>query len=156
MYIRPAKKSDAVGIINLLRQVLELHAKIRPDIFVSGTTKYTVEEVGAIIANEKRRTYIADDGGEVIGYALCELEENPATNNSVAAKTMYIDDICVDESARGQHIGEKLFDHVKAEATALGCDDITLNVWEGNDGAKAFYEKMGMTPRKTLMEMKIK
>ena len=57
--------------------------------------------------------------------------------------SLFIDDLCVDTTIRGKHIGQKLFEHAKKEAMRLGCYEVTLNVWEGNDSAKAFYEKMG-------------
>ena len=53
----------------------------------------------------------------------------------------FIDDLCVDQEARGQHIGESLFEYVKSEAKQLGCYEVTLNVWAGNTPAEKFYEK---------------
>lgn len=35
--------------------------------------------------------------------------------------SLFIDDLCVDAKARGQHIGESLFEYVKSEAKRLGC-----------------------------------
>jgi ribosomal protein S18 acetylase RimI-like enzyme len=67
-------------------------------------------------------------------------------------KTLYIDDICVDETARGKHIGKALYEYVRDYAKSIGCNNITLNVWEGNDRAMGFYRQMGYTPRKTVME----
>ncbi len=153
MKIRNAERKDAAGVLNLLKQVLELHADLRPDIFISGTTKYREEELFEIFSDEKRRTYVAvDDADNVLGYAICIIEEQPHANNMVPFTSIYIDDLCVDKAARGQHIGKALFDYVKKEAKALGCYEVTLNVWEGNDGAKAFYDKMGMKPKETQME----
>ena len=152
MTIRNAKNKDAKRIVSLLSQVLELHAEIRPDIFQTGTTKYTETEVEELIHNEIRRTYVAvDENDELIGFALCELK-NINSHNMVPRREMYIDDICVDGSARGQRIGSQLFEHVKQEAKKLGCYEITLNVWEGNDNARAFYDKMNMNPKSTIME----
>ena len=62
----------------------------------------------------------------------------------VPFKSLFIDDLCVDQQARGQHIGERLFEHVKNEAKQKGCYEVTLNVWTGNISAEKFYEKMGM------------
>jgi len=153
MNIRKAQTKDIKGILSLLSQVLELHAEIRPDIFVSGTTKYTEKEVEGIINDESRRTYVAVDENDcLIGYALCEIKNLSSSNNIVPHKEMYIDDLCVDSGARGQHIGRQLFEYVKEETKKLGCYEITLNVWEGNDSAKAFYEKMEMKPKATAME----
>ena len=154
--IRNAHEQDAEQIIELLKQVLELHAEIRPDIFISGTTKYTKDEVTAIINDERRRTLVAEDNGVILGYALCVIKEQPFSNNMIPFTTLYIDDLCVDNNARGKHIGTLLFDYVKKEAKKTGCYEITLNVWEGNNAAKVFYDKMGMRPKETQMELILK
>lgn len=152
MHIRRAQEKDIGKIMELLSQVLEIHAAIRPDIFIPGTTKYTREELLAIFADESRPVYVAagDDDG-VIGYAFCQLRQQPFSNNMVQFRSLYVDDLCVDGEARGQHVGEALFEHVKDEARRLGCYEVTLNVWEGND-ARSFYDRMGMRVKETMME----
>lgn len=150
--VRYAQEKDAKSVMRLLRQVLEVHAKIRPDIFLSGSTKYSEEEVVAIIRDGKRRTFVAEERGIVVGYALCILEEKETSACMVPHKTLYVDDLCVEETERGKGVASALFSAVKDEAIRLGCYAVTLNVWEGNDNAKAFYEKMGMTPRSIKME----
>lgn len=153
MTIRYALEKDIDKIISLLSQVLELHAAIRPDIFVHGTTKYTEAELRDIIDDKNTPVYVAVDEDDVVkGYAFCIIKEQPFSTNMVPFKSIYIDDLCVDKSSRGQHIGNMLFEHVKAEAKRLGCYEITLNVWEGNDNARSFYDKMGMKVKETQME----
>lgn len=152
MIIRRANQQDIDGILKLLEQVLEIHAAIRPDIFISGTTKYTREELGDILLDDTRPVYVAVEEEMVFGYAFCVLKKQPFTTTMVPFLSLYIDDLCVDEHARGRHIGEELFEHVKREALRLGCYEITLNVWEGNDGARRFYEKMGLRVKETQME----
>ncbi len=148
-----ACKKDADRIIALLQEVLELHAKIRPDVFVSGTTKYTREELEGMFGDDERPIYVAvDDDDEVVGYAFCQIRKQPFSNNMVPFESMFIDDLCVDASCRGKHVGEALFNHVKEEARRLGCYEVTLNVWSGNDGAERFYEKMGMKTKERQME----
>ena len=66
--------------------------------------------------------------------------------------TLYIDDICVDETARGQGVGRALYDHILDYAREKGCYNVTLNVWNCNPGAMAFYEKLGLAPYKVGME----
>jgi ribosomal protein S18 acetylase RimI-like enzyme len=68
-------------------------------------------------------------------------------------KTLYIDDICVDEKARGQHVGKALYEYVRDYAQSIGCNNVTLNVWDGNDAALSFYRNMGMGVQKTTMEI---
>ena len=153
MKIRNAQARDSDKIINLLQQVLDLHAKIRPDIFIPGTTKYTPDQLKAILNNEEKPVYVAvDDNDYVIGYAFCQIKEQPFSTNMIPFKSMFIDDLCVDSTCRGQHIGEQLFDYVKAQAKKIGCYEVTLNVWAGNTGAERFYEKMGMKTKERMME----
>ena len=153
MVIRRALEKDIPKINDLLGQVLELHASIRPDIFIPGTTKYRDDELAEMILDDQKPIYVAVDGDdEVLGYAFCALQEQPFSNNMIPFTSMFIDDLCVDEKARGMKIGQQLFAFVKEEAKRLGCYEVTLNVWEGNDSARHFYEKMGMRVKETMME----
>ncbi|MBE5996160.1 MAG: GNAT family N-acetyltransferase [Lachnospiraceae bacterium] len=153
MVIRRALEKDIPKINDLLGQVLELHASIRPDIFIPGTTKYRDDELAEMILDDQKPIYVAvDDDDEVLGYAFCALQEQPFSNNMIPFTSMFIDDLCVDEKARGMKIGQQLFAFVKEEAKRLGCYEVTLNVWEGNDSARHFYEKMGMRVKETMME----
>ena len=90
--------------------------------------------------------------GKLLGYCFCMLEEvkdNPVLRDG---KSLYIDDLCVDENTRGKHVGSRLYDHVCGYAKSMGCQSLTLNVWCGNDSAMAFYQSRGMKPRKIYME----
>lgn len=151
--IRRAQEKDTDRVLQLLSQVLEIHAEIRPDIFVSGTTKYTREELLQIFADERTPVFVAVDKADlVVGYAFCIYKEQPFSNNMLPFHSLYIDDLCVDASMRGRHVGEQLFAYVKEEAVRAGCYEITLNVWEGNNPARGFYEKMGLKTKSTQME----
>ena len=154
MEIRRAGEKDLDMVLKLLSEVLEIHAKIRPDIFISGTTKYNREELKAIFRDETTPVYVAvDEKDQVMGYAFCMIKNQPKSDNLVPYRSIYIDDLCVDESWRGHHVGEALFDFVREEARRMGCYEITLNVWEGNDSARKFYDRMGLKPQKTQMEL---
>lgn len=153
MNIRRAKTQDIPRIIELLEQVLAIHAAIRPDIFIPGTTKYTKDELEAMLKDETRPVYVAaDEDDRCLGYAFCQLRKQPFSNNMVPFTSLFIDDLCVDQSVRGQHIGENLFEYVKSEAKKMGCYEVTLNVWTGNTSAEKFYEKMGMKTKERQME----
>lgn len=153
--IRRAKEKDLNAINSLLYQVLSVHANLRPDIFIPGTKKYTDEELIEIIHDDSRPIFVYEDAGKVIGYAFCVAKETKAIPNLFDCKELYIDDVCVDSKHRGKHVATALYEAVKEFAKREGFDKITLNVWEGNDSARAFYEKMGMHPLKTVMEQKL-
>lgn len=153
MNIRYAEEKDIEKVISLLEQVLTVHSDIRPDYFIPGTTKYNREELKEIFKDENRPVYVAvNEDDIVLGYAFCEIKEQPKSDNLVPFKYIYIDDICVDTEAREQHVGTALYEYVVSEARRIGCYEINLNVWEGNNAARKFYEKMGMGILKTTME----
>ena len=153
MTIRKAQEKDIPRIIELLGQVLQIHAEIRPDIFIPDTTKYTEQELAALLKDEKKPIYVAVNEEDVcMGYSFCQMKEQPFSNNMVQFQSLFIDDLCVDRFARGQHIGESLFDYVKQEAKRMGCYEVTLNVWAGNTSAEKFYEKMGMKTKERQLE----
>ena len=157
MNIRLAEEKDIDSVIKLLTQVLNIHAKIRPDIFIGGTTKYTKEELMEIFNDANRPVYVAvDENDSVMGYAFCIKKKQPFSTIMVPFDSLFIDDLCVDQNIRGKHVGQKIFEHVKEEAKKMGCYEVTLNVWEGNDTARRFYEKMGMVPKETQMEFILK
>ncbi|MBR0225839.1 MAG: GNAT family N-acetyltransferase [Thermoguttaceae bacterium] len=157
MQIRRAEEKDVERILELLSQVLELHARIRPDIFIPGTTKYTRAELVEIFQDNRRPVYVAvDDADFVVGYAFCVFRSQPFSNNMIPFESLFIDDLCVDEKLRGRHVGRALVEHVQREAEKAGCYETTLNVWEGNDAARGFYEKLGFKPKETQMEFILK
>ena len=156
MLIRRAENRDIDAVHRLLRQVLELHAALRPDLFVSGEAKYDKDVLRHVFADDNRPVYVAvDEDDTVAGYAFCALQQRPDAAYIRPGRSLYVDDLCVDESLRGQGVGKLLFDHVVAEAARMGCTDITLNVWQGNEAARAFYDKLGMTVRETKLEYKL-
>lgn len=153
MKIRRAEIKDSDRINELLFQVAEIHANGRPDIFKTATKKYSDQELIEIIGNDDSPIFVATDENDyVLGYAFCVFEITKDNLLLQDRKTLYIDDICVDESHRGKHIGKMLYDYVLCFAKENEFDNITLNVWAFNEGACKFYENCGMTPLKITME----
>jgi ribosomal protein S18 acetylase RimI-like enzyme len=169
MEIRRANATDLTGINKLLKQVLDVHHNGRPDLFKANAKKYTDEELLEILADDSRPIFVAVDGGadnadstdnaddagsanEILGYAFCLFQQHIGNNILTDVKTLYIDDLCVDEEKRGMHIGAHLYRYVLDFAKASGCYNVTLNVWACNEGAARFYEKMGLKPQKIGME----
>ena len=150
--IRKACNDDIPRIIDLLHQVNMVHWQIRPDLFRPHTTKYDEQELAALLDDDSTPIFVYDDGS-VQGYAFCQISQTTGHRLLQDTKTLYIDDICVDHKARGRGVGKALFAHVSNYARTVGCHNITLNVWEGNDAALRFYRNMGMKVQKTGMEI---
>ena len=155
MEIRMACNRDIPRMIELLLQVGEVHHRIRPDLFRSGAQKYDENALTELLKDPSRPIFAAVEDGKLLGYCFCILEitkDNPVLMDQ---KSLYIDDLCVDASARGKHVGSALYDYALNYAREIGCDTLTLNVWCGNDSAMAFYESRGLKPRNIHMEAKL-
>ena len=151
--IRQAVNKDIPKIMELLMQVCLVHHNGRPDIFKVGT-KYSEDELKILINDKSRPILVStDEGDEVVGYCFCVYQQH--INNSILTdiKTLYIDDLCVDERMRGKHIGKELYEAALKLARDSGCYNLTLNVWSCNPSALRFYEKMGLLPQKIGMEI---
>lgn len=154
MKIRRAESKDIGRIMELLRQVNNVHSEGRPDLFLKDKTKYTKEELSEILQNDNTPVFVAaDDNDYVLGYSFGVFQSHVKDNNFPDIVTYYIDDICVDESCRRQHVGEALYNYVSDFARNCGCYNITLNVWEKNESARKFYERCGFKPQKTGLEI---
>ncbi len=154
MYIRRAKEADMAGMNKLLRQVLTVHHNGRPDLFKGNVKKYTDEELLEILQDDTRPVFVGVDKQEqVLGYAFCVYQQHSDDHILTDIKTLYIDDICVDETVRGQHIGKQIYEYVVRFARENDFYNLTLNVWSCNPGAMEFYQRMGLVPYKVGMEL---
>lgn len=153
--VRPARYDDMPAILRLLEQVNLVHHLGRPDIFKKAT-KYTDEELKAIIDDPGQLLLVAEDcEGKVCGHAFCIFQQHIGSQLLTDIKTLYVDDICVDDGHRRQSIGTRLYEAVRRTAAEHGCHNITLNVWELNPGALAFYRSLGLIPLKTMLEERL-
>ena len=152
-HVRRAEEKDIPRVLELLVQVDMVHHNGRPDLFKGPATKYNAEELKEIFANDETPVFVCEDEqGVVLGHAFTIYKQ--ILNDSVLTdvRTLYVDDICVDEAARGQGVGKALYEHVVEFAKAQGFYNVTLNVWTCNPSAMKFYEAMGLKPQKICME----
>lgn len=153
MEIRRATFGDIDGINKLLKQVLMVHHNGRPDLFKPNVKKYSDDELTEIISDDTKPIFVGvDENNNILGYAFCVHTQHKDDNILTDIKTLYIDDICVDSTARGQHVGTRIYNHVIAFAKSQGYYNVTLNVWSCNPTAMKFYESLGLVPYKVGME----
>lgn len=150
--VRRALEKDIPKIMELLIQVDMVHHNGRPDIFKGPATKYTESELEDIIKDDETPVFVYDDGDNVLGHAFCIHKQVKDDHVLTDIRTLYIDDICVDENARGKHVGKALYEHVTDYAREKDFYNVTLNVWSCNPTALRFYEAMGLVPQKICME----
>lgn len=151
--VRRAKNKDIPRVLELLVQVDMVHHNGRPDLFKGPVTKYTAGELEEIFAKEDAPVFVCvDESDRVLGHAFTVYKQIVGNNVLTDVRTLYIDDICVDEAVRGLGVGKALYEHVVAYAREQGFYNVTLNVWACNPGAMKFYEAMGLKPQKIGME----
>ena len=154
--IRKAEIKDIDRIAVLLEGIREVHHQIRPDLFKSKGLKYNKDEIKELINDESSPIFVYCENDIVYGYAFTKIIEHKNDNVLTDIKTLYIDDLCVDENKRGKNIGHMLYDYVINYAKEINCYNVTLNVWIGNDRAIKFYESLGLKPQKIGMETILK
>lgn len=153
MNIRRAEIKDIPGILKLLVQVDMVHHNGRPDIFKGPATKYNEEELKRIIGDKNTPVFICtDENDNVLGHAFCIHKQEKDNSVLTDIKTLYIDDICVDEQNRRKHIGKMLYEHVLKYARENEFYNVTLNVWKCNPDAIKFYESLGFVTQKITLE----
>lgn len=150
--IRSAELRDIPALGRLLYEVHKVHSDVRPDLFKAGTRKYTDGQLEEILQSGERPVFVAEQDGQVAAYAFCIPKQLVGDRSMTDVRTLYIDDLCVDEAARGKHIGTKLYDFVLDFAKRQGYYNVTLNVWADNKAAVKFYEKIGLRVQKIGME----
>lgn len=152
LLIRRAVQNDIPAIGRLLYQVHEVHSNLRPDLFKAGAKKYNDEELKTILIDPLRPVFVAEKDEKILGYIFCIHQQHAHDSNMTDVKTLYIDDLCVDESSRGMQVGSRLYEFVLQYARENQYYNVTLNVWAGNDSALKFYEKLGLKVQKLGME----
>ena len=106
MIIRKANANDYKGVERLLVEVNNLHQKLRPDIFIENAVKYDEGKFNKIILNESTPVFVAvDDDGNVLGHLFCSVRDYEQVKVCKDFKSLFIDDLCIEEGARGQGIG---------------------------------------------------
>lgn len=151
--IRRAENRDIPAINRLLGQVLLVHHVGRPDLFKEKGQKYTEDELIKLIEKTEDPIFVyEDENGEVIGHCFCQTIDRKESSNAYAYKTLYIDDLCIDEEARGQHVGKEMYEYAKKFAKENGYYNLTLHAWECNPNAVGFYNHLGMNIQQYTME----
>ena len=108
MPIRKAVPSDIPALNNLLEQILLVHHNVRPDIFQESSRKFNDEQLKTLMSQEHTPIFVYEnEEGKILGHLFCIIKE-PHSLVLTPIKTLFIEDLCVDESARGQKIGEQL------------------------------------------------
>jgi ribosomal protein S18 acetylase RimI-like enzyme len=147
-----ATRADREAVNAIAKQIHDMHAAWRPDIYTSIEEHYTEERFAEAIRN--RQLYVARMNDTVIGYVLLKIREYDWPG-VVRRKVMVVDEVCVEDFCRDHGIGTEMMEDVRALAKAFRCTDLQLGVYPQNDDAIGFYQKCGYTIRSIDMQRKV-
>ena len=150
--IQQATQQDIPQLSKLLQYICDLHSKIRPDLFAAGKSKYNEQQLLELLQDSSRPIFVyRNEEGLAVGYIFCAVKLWQG-EGFVSQKSLYIDDLCVDQQYQHKGIGKALFNHARNYAKEIKCHNITLNVWQGNDSAIKFYKDLGLSVQRTFLE----
>ncbi len=149
--IRRAEENDINKINKLLYEVQDVYHRAGPDLFNGNTKQYTDLELKEIINDDTKLVFVYEDDKQINGYAFCIIKEE-VSHTLTNIKILYIDDLCVEEASRHNHIGTKLYSFTLEYAKRIGYYNLTLNVWTDNKDALKFYEKIDLHSQKNAMK----
>ena len=152
MRIRNMVLDDYKEVDRLMAQVHQLHVNGRPDLYIDVEHIYSFEQFKEMVENEDMITILAEEQEAVLGICMISMR---AKTCMVKRRTAYMEDLCVDEKCRGKGIGRALFLYGKEMAVKMGAERLDLMVWDFNNDARKFYEKMGMNPQRYIYETKL-
>lgn len=125
------------GALDVFYESNLLHCSGAPDYFRKTPKEHSRPYLEWIIRNENTFGLVALADGKVAGIVFAAKEEKPDTL-FLYQRYYKIYDIAVSEAFRGQKIGQRLNDAVKARAKADNIANIELEVFCFNSGAMAF------------------
>lgn len=153
--IRLAENRDITALQNLLVQVCNHHYELYPDIFKKNGNKYTVEKIEQILLDINYFVLVAELDGVVKGMAISKIVDRPDLSQARATRTVFVEDLSVDEDCRHMGIGSELMRRVEEIATKQGAEQVELNCWYANTSAYEFYQGLGYQPQSVRFSKKV-
>ena len=87
--------------------------------------------------------FVAEASGGIIGAIIAGMRQSAEISLLVKRTYISIDNLVVVEEYREQGVGQALMGQVHLWAQKSGVKEIQLTVWDFNQGAIAFYKKLG-------------
>ena len=150
--IRPLREGDYPAADVLLCELHRLHAEARPDLYRPAMHPYSGEEFRYLVADAETLSLAAEVGGHFAGLCIAMLRLSSKSPAMVPERIAYVEDLCVHPDFRRAGVGRLLFERVEDLARERGAKRLELMVWSFNRDAALFYERLGMTPQRFILE----
>lgn len=142
--IREATVDDLPQLAALQVEINDVHVEALPHIFRSVVADPQTEAfLRPLVEDEGTTLFVAEEAGHLAGFVAVRMVDAPDTPIHVPRRWVSLDTVVVAQAFRRRGIGAMLVEHVHAWAQAQGVDYVDLTVFEFNNAASAFYEKLG-------------
>jgi len=138
--IRPATLEDATAIARVhVASWQSTYRGMLPDEFLASLSETGyAERWKRVIGDGSSKVYVAEDGGEVVGFASGGRERAGETGYTGELYAIYVID-----AAQRRGFGRELVRATVAGLRELGLDDMIIWVLRDNQPARSFYERLG-------------
>ena len=151
--VRKAKRNELERVNELRNMVNKIHVNGRPDVFRQGFCDELRQHVYDKYDAGNSDVLVAIMDSMICGFATVEYIEKPQTPYNNSRKFYRIEEFGVDENVRRKGVATALITFIKEDALRRGYKKIELDMWEFNDGALSFYEKVGFRTYRRYMDM---
>ena len=145
--VRAAARSDYVGLRALLVDVDELHRLNVPWMFRKPTAEPRPDRFfEEQLSSDDSTLLVAEAGGQLVGVAAALMRNAPDFALFVPQRWGVLDNIAVSPAWRRRDVGTALICEAERWVQARGANWIELGVYEFNDAARTFYQRLGYAP----------
>ncbi len=156
MHIRRAVAQDYEVYCDLFTEINELHRLAMPHFFRQPAGQIVDQEYFlSILENEQAAVFMAESNRQVAGFIYILIRETPANPLLVPRRYGVVDTLIVRPAFQRTGTGRALMQQAEAWAIAQGVDTVELNVYEFNQGAQAFYRRLGYASFSRKMSKKL-
>jgi diamine N-acetyltransferase len=141
--IRRATLEDLEGLVEVGRQVQQLHRRARPERYRDASRDEIARHLRALLEEPRCVVLVADVAGAVVGYAVVRRVDDPGHVHALPRVAAHVDDLGVREDARRAGHGRALVAAAEDQGRAWGAGGVSLDVQAFNRDAVAFYEALG-------------
>lgn len=142
--VREATVGDYKNLFELFGEVDTLHRDNLPHRFQKANGPAREQDYySELIDNENDGLFVAEKGAELVGFVHVIVRDTPPIPIVLPRRYAVVDSIVVKSGFQKRGIGRMLMDKMQEWAIAKGATSIELNVYEFNETAISFYERLG-------------
>jgi ribosomal protein S18 acetylase RimI-like enzyme len=150
--VRPAVVPDIPAILAVIEEVQALHAESYPTVFKRvAPGSLAPEPLQRALLDEAQLMLVGLVGRIVVGYARAEIQDRPGSPIKHARRQLYLHELGVRRDHQRHGLGSALIQQLHVEAATRHCEEVLVDVMEGNLAAQAFYASAGFVTLRLVM-----